>query len=205
MLSDPKKRQTYDRHGLKGMQERGHDGMSGDNLFSHLFGGGLFGGFGSPFGGQHRRRHKGEDTVHHLKVTLEDLYNGKTSKLQLSKNVICSSCNGKGGRSENFEQCPGCNGRGFKITFHQVAPGIGQQTQVECTNCFGECVIIKEKDRCTTCKGKKVSIYSQSKKPHSCKGIFDSMLLSFISEISVSTYRTQKGYLRVISLKFSVY
>lgn len=28
------------------------------------------------------------------RVSLEDLYNGKTTKLQLSKNVLCSSCNG---------------------------------------------------------------------------------------------------------------
>lgn len=163
MLSDPKKRQTYDRIGLKGMQERGHDGMPTDNLFSHLFGGGLFGGFGSPFGGGHRRRHKGEDTVHHLKVSLEDLYNGKTSKLQLSKNVICSSCKGKGGRSENFEQCPGCKGRGFKVTYMQIAPGMAQQTQSECMDCNTEGVIISEKDRCTMCKGKKVSIINYNK------------------------------------------
>lgn len=29
-----------------------------------------------------------------FRVTLEDLYNGKTSKLQLSKNVICAVCSG---------------------------------------------------------------------------------------------------------------
>lgn len=28
------------------------------------------------------------------RVTLEDLYNGKTTKLQLSKNVICTTCKG---------------------------------------------------------------------------------------------------------------
>ena len=28
------------------------------------------------------------------RVSLEDMYNGKTTKLQLSKNVLCSSCNG---------------------------------------------------------------------------------------------------------------
>lgn len=28
------------------------------------------------------------------RVSLEDLYNGKTTKLQLSKNVLCSTCNG---------------------------------------------------------------------------------------------------------------
>lgn len=29
-----------------------------------------------------------------FRVSLEDLYNGKTTKLQLSKNVLCSTCNG---------------------------------------------------------------------------------------------------------------
>ena len=29
-----------------------------------------------------------------FRVTLEDLYNGKTSKLQLAKQVICSKCHG---------------------------------------------------------------------------------------------------------------
>ena len=37
---------------------------------------------------------KGESTVHKLKVSLEDLYNGKVAKLQLSKNVICAECGG---------------------------------------------------------------------------------------------------------------
>ena len=69
-----------------------------EDMFGGLFGG-LFGGMGGPFGfggmggGRHRRR-KGEDTYHPLSVTLEDLYNGKTSKLQLSKQVICPKCKG---------------------------------------------------------------------------------------------------------------
>jgi len=29
-----------------------------------------------------------------FRVTLEDLYNGKTSKLKLSKTVICATCKG---------------------------------------------------------------------------------------------------------------
>ena len=29
-----------------------------------------------------------------FRVTLEDLYNGKSTKLQLSKNVICAVCKG---------------------------------------------------------------------------------------------------------------
>ncbi|KAJ8958811.1 hypothetical protein NQ318_019571 [Aromia moschata] len=41
VLSDPKKRATYDKVGLKGMQEGAHDTFGGDDLLSQLFGGGL--------------------------------------------------------------------------------------------------------------------------------------------------------------------
>merc|ERR1711933_359951 len=54
-------------------------------------------GMGGPMGGGRggrRRPAKGEDTLHPLKVSLEDLFNGKTSKLQMRKNVICKKCNG---------------------------------------------------------------------------------------------------------------
>lgn len=69
MLSDPKKREVYDRHGLKGLQEGADDGMHGEDLFSTLFGGGLFGGMGGGrmAAGGRGRRQRGEDTVHPLK------------------------------------------------------------------------------------------------------------------------------------------
>ena len=45
------------------------------------------------FGGGRRRRggggkRKAEDTVYPLKVSLEDLYNGKTAKLAITRNVM---------------------------------------------------------------------------------------------------------------------
>lgn len=68
VLSNPEKRATYDRFGMKGIQEgSGDDAMSGFP-FADLFGGGLFSGLGGPFGGMGRpRRRRGEDTVHPLK------------------------------------------------------------------------------------------------------------------------------------------
>jgi DnaJ family protein A protein 2 len=66
-------------------------GFPGD-IFGDLFGG-LFGMSGFSGGRRHSRR-KGEDTFHPLRVSLEDLYNGKTSKLQLRKTVICKKCKG---------------------------------------------------------------------------------------------------------------
>jgi hypothetical protein len=39
-------------------------------------------------------KRKGEDVVHPLKVSLEDLYSGTTKKLSLAKNVVCGKCEG---------------------------------------------------------------------------------------------------------------
>ncbi|XP_023016429.1 dnaJ homolog subfamily A member 2 [Leptinotarsa decemlineata] len=183
ILSDSRKRSTYDRVGLKGLQEGAHEGHSSDDLLSHIFGGNLFGGFGG-FGGagMHRRPHRGDDTVHPLKVTLEDMYSGKTSKLQLSKNVICSACSGKGSKSGHTEKCRTCDGCGLKVSYRQIAPGMAQQTQVRCPECKGECEVIKEKDRCTTCKGKKVCNETKILEVHVDKGMKENQKIFFRGE-----------------------
>lgn len=49
-----------------------------------------------------RRQRRGEDVVHPLKVSLDDLYNGTSKKLSLSRNVICSKCKGWVLESVNF-------------------------------------------------------------------------------------------------------
>lgn len=70
MLSDPNKREIYNKYGMKGLKESGGvDDFSGEDLFSNLFGGGLFGGLSgfSGFGGGRRRPQRGEDTIHQLK------------------------------------------------------------------------------------------------------------------------------------------
>ncbi|CAI0541625.1 unnamed protein product [Linum tenue] len=86
VLSDPEKREIYDQYGEDALKEgMGGGGGGGHNpfdIFESFFGGGGFGG-GSSRG---RRQRKGEDVVHPLKVTLEDLYLGRSKKLSLSRN-----------------------------------------------------------------------------------------------------------------------
>jgi hypothetical protein len=41
-----------------------------------------------------RRQRRGEDVVHPLKASLEDLYNATSKKLSLSRSVLCSKCKG---------------------------------------------------------------------------------------------------------------
>jgi len=67
-------------------------GMPADaaDLFAHLFGGGTF----FDLGGGSPSRRKGEDTEIIYDVTLEDLYNGKSVKANMEKEVICGSCSG---------------------------------------------------------------------------------------------------------------
>ena len=45
-------------------------------------------------GSRVRRQKRGDDVVHTMKVSLEDLYNGTTKKLSLSRSVLCSKCKG---------------------------------------------------------------------------------------------------------------
>ncbi|NP_001171852.1 dnaJ homolog subfamily A member 2-like isoform X1 [Saccoglossus kowalevskii] len=185
VLSNPEKRSTYDSYGIEGIRGEAGPG-SADDIFSHLFGGGMggglfggFPGFGGGGGGGRRRKQRGEDTVHPLRVTLEDLYNGKMSKLQLSKNVICRVCNGEGGKTGALQTCRICHGRGVKVTIRQLAPGMVQQMQSMCTDCNGEGETINEKDRCKTCHGRKVIKESKILQVHVDKGMKDGQKITF--------------------------
>ena len=50
---------------------------------------------------------QGEDLVHPLKVSLEDLYNGKTCRLAINRNKVCPTCEGRGGKVRQLSQCSG--------------------------------------------------------------------------------------------------
>jgi DnaJ family protein A protein 2 len=154
VLSDAEKRKTYDNYGKEGLQEGGGPHMSANDIFSHFFGGSFFGGGG---GGGGSRTRKGENITSALSVTLDDLYNGKSQKMAVTRNVLCSSCKGTGGKNGvKPKTCTDCNGRGVKVTVRQMGMMI-QQSQSECPTCHGEGEILAEKDKCTSCRGRKVS------------------------------------------------
>eukprot|EP00742_Colponemidia_sp_Colp-10_P000448 GILJ01000489.1.p1 GENE.GILJ01000489.1~~GILJ01000489.1.p1 ORF type:complete len:422 (-),score=85.05 GILJ01000489.1:107-1372(-) len=147
VLSDPEKRRLYDEYGEAGLQDGGRGGEAHD-IFDMFFGGG--GGRRGP------PQKKGEDVVHPLKVSLEDIYKGKVAKLAVNKDVICTACEGKGGKADAIRTCDGCNGQGIKMHIRQIGPGMITQSQSVCGDCRGEGKIIREKDRCKECQGNKV-------------------------------------------------
>lgn len=104
ILIDEDSRDLYDRYGVDGISNKrggaggpGPGGMDPADIFAELFGGGPGMRSGFDFGGgpgSRPRRTKGEDSVIPYNVTLEDLYNGKSVKMNMEKEVVCSSCKG---------------------------------------------------------------------------------------------------------------
>lgn len=122
VLMDEEKRALYDQYGKEGLEEGGGGGGGAEDILSQMFGGGR-GGRG-PRGPQ-----KGEDIVHNIKVSLEDLYNGKTVRLAISRE--------KPESADAVKSCAECQGRGVKVQLRQIGPGMVQQMQSACASCRG--------------------------------------------------------------------
>ncbi|XVF73487.1 hypothetical protein PTKIN_Ptkin12aG0205100 [Pterospermum kingtungense] len=180
VLSDPEKREIYDQYGEDALKEgMGGGGGGGHNpfdIFESFFGGGAFGGGGSSRG---RRQKRGEDVVQTLKVSLEELYNGTTKKLSLSRNALCSKCKGKGSKSGASSRCYGCQGTGMKITTRQIGLGMIQQMQHVCPECRGSGEVINDRDRCPQCKGNKVTQEKKVLEVHVEKGMQNGQKITF--------------------------
>lgn len=115
----------------------------------------MFGGGGGMRGARQGPK-KGKSVMHPVKATLEDLYNGKTAKVAVNRDRICSKCDGKGGKAGAVNSCSGCKGRGMKTTMQMLGPGMYTQRTGPCDDCNGTGEVINEKDKCKTCNGKKV-------------------------------------------------
>lgn len=121
ILSDEEKREQYDKYGLEGVTGDDAPSAGGEDLFSMFFGGG---GRGSRRAGPR----KGPSVNHPLKVSLEDLYNGKTVKLAVNRKVI------QGTPTE----CEPCKGQGAVVEVRQIGPGMLTQMQRTCDICKGQ-------------------------------------------------------------------
>ena len=160
VLSDPKKREIYDKYGEEGLKEGG--GADFDPF--DFFGG--FGGFGSRSRENVKRKCKAK--LVELKITLEDSYNGGRKEVEYDRRIICPKCKGSGSSNPNAKTtCSKCNGSGVRLVVQRHGPMImqtqttcdecnGEGKQTTCDECNGEGKIIK--DKCKECKGQMVKI-----------------------------------------------
>ncbi|KAI0701331.1 hypothetical protein BC835DRAFT_1323461 [Cytidiella melzeri] len=160
ILSSADTRDSYDMHGMDGLNGHGAPGgMDAADIFAELFGGGPGGfqfGFDFGQGGPGRTRTRGEDSVIPYDVTLEELYNGKSVKMNMEKEAVCATCKGSGAKgSAKPKSCAKCDGKGFVMAQTQLGPGRYGTSRAMCTDCSGHGEKLREKDQCKKCKGKK--------------------------------------------------
>ena len=156
VLSDPQKREEYDRNGSGFSGGAGGAGFSPMNftdlgdLFGQFFGG------ASPFGTGSAaspipRENRGGDEITSITVSLKDVVFGAEKQIEIPTFGRCPACKGTGSKSGSAPiVCPSCQGSGVK---QQVQRSIlGQiMTTVPCPQCQGHGTIIP--DPCPQCQG----------------------------------------------------
>jgi molecular chaperone DnaJ len=161
VLSDPKKKKTYDQYGFYSDQFKPGAGPGGGFDFGGFdfsdVGGGQRGGFRDIFGdffsrftgGMGAERppepQRGEDLEYQVEIGFWDSIRGLVRKLNVSRLAPCTHCNGSGAAG-GPTTCPACNGKGtvaqqsgrmrFNLTCTRCQ-GTGR-TQVLCRHCGGE-------------------------------------------------------------------
>jgi molecular chaperone DnaJ len=157
VLSDPEKRQAYDRFGST--NGRGASGPGGVNVdFGNVdFGdlgdifGGLFGNLGGTARtGRGRARSqavRGADVETEVRLSFEDSLRGAEAKVPVELTVACSECGGTGAQPGTAPViCPECNGRGV-ISESQGLFALSQP----CPRCRGNGTVIEQP--CPKCHG----------------------------------------------------
>ena len=154
MLSDPQKRDAYDRYGHAGVDPNmgggGFGGGSGGfadafgDIFGDIFGNAAGGGRGGRGGPQ---VYRGADLRYNLEITLEQAANGFDTTIRVPSWDSCDTCHGSGAKpGTSPTTCPTCAGHG-QVRMQQGFFSI-QQT---CPKCHGTGKIIPEP--CPTCAG----------------------------------------------------
>lgn len=158
ILSDPKKREMFDRFGAAGVGGAGGGGGGGfqgvpfdfsDFQFDGLFGD-LLGALGLKVGGQATMLQK------ELKLTFEEAAFGCTKELQYDRTEPCDDCSGSGSASGRTETCAQCRGRGRVRVQQGVLPIAIERP---CGACKGSGRTVS--DPCKTCRG--AGLYAKSR------------------------------------------
>ncbi|HOS80547.1 MAG TPA: molecular chaperone DnaJ [Anaerolineae bacterium] len=148
VLSDPEKRQMYDRFGTVSPSGNGYgDFRDPFDIFAEVFGG--LGGFG--FGQGRQSVSRGQDLRVSVDITFEEAAFGVEKTLEVQRAEACDTCNGTGAEpGTRPERCPTCNGAGkvrrtqqtFLGSFVNITPcptcnGTGTVVRTPCHACHG--------------------------------------------------------------------
>lgn len=152
VLSNPEKKEIYDKYGKDGLENNGIHRSSAADIFNAFFGN------NSPFGqnifniftSNRNNVPMPLPIKYSLEITLKEAYFGTTKSINLNINTICDECNGtklQKGKSEII--CPYCKGNG------KIQQQIGMFITISmCNFCKGNGKMITKEDECLKCHGK---------------------------------------------------
>ncbi|MFP4667803.1 MAG: molecular chaperone DnaJ [Desulfosalsimonas sp.] len=153
VLSDPEKRQMYDRFGHRAFENGGAGQGGGFRDFEDIFSsfGDIFEDFfgfrGGGRGGRTRAQ-RGSDLRYDMTIEFVDAAFGKETELELEKMVPCDECRGTGAKpGTEPETCRQCGGSGQFVR----TQGFFQVKSV-CPRCRGQGKVITEP--CPKCMGR---------------------------------------------------
>ena len=159
VLSDPDRRQTYDRFGQDGLRSGGFQpGGAGFGSFQDIFDA-LFGGGGDPFGGFGGGPAPGADIGAVVEIELEDVLTDQQREVKFEAVTVCERCRGNGAEPGTpIETCPKCEGTGqlrevSRSIFGQVVRampcdrcgGDGRIPETPCERCGGAGRVAEER------------------------------------------------------------
>ena len=152
VLSDPEKRNQYDRHGTTNGRPFGFGGAGGDTTydFTDFDLGDIFGGLfnrGGRAQQQQQRGQRGNDVEVEVRVAFEDALKGVQVTIPVELELACHTCHGTGAAPGTAPvTCPECNGSGVVATSQGLFA-----LQQPCPRCHGRGSIVQTP--CETCHG----------------------------------------------------
>lgn len=167
ILSNPEKKEKYDRFGFAGVDPsygagQGGSGFGGfgfgdgadfdlGDIFGSFFGGSGFGGFGGSSRANPNAPRRGNDIQANLTLTFEEAAKGCTKTVDFMRIEVCDECAGSGAAKGTSPQtCPDCGGRG-QINVQQRTPFGTISTTKPCQKCGGKGTYTPTP--CSKCRG----------------------------------------------------